>query len=209
MSGPPPASDPLVSARGAGPSEGSFGRDDRAADQERLERAQAGDAQAFLEIYERYRRAVYRVAYGLTHDAEDAMDVVQETFIKAHKSIARFERRASVSTWLCQIGVHLSIDLIRRKKRRDTEPMEAARDVAAPGRSVESNARERELSEALHKALMKPSDKHRAVFVLHVIKGMPYKEIAETLGCSVGTVMSRLFYARKNLQELMAPYGPR
>jgi RNA polymerase sigma-70 factor (ECF subfamily) len=172
-----------------------------------LGRAQAGDTQAFVDLYERHRRAVYRVAYGLTHDLEDAMDVVQETFIKAHKSIGRFERRAGVGTWLCQIAVHQSIDMCRKRKVRHAEPLEGVREVAGRERGPESHAREHELSEAVGKALMKLSDKHRAVFVLHVVKGMPYKEIAETLGCSLGTVMSRLFYARRHLQGLLAPYS--
>lgn len=199
MSPSTPASDPTV---GQPPASGG------PADQELLARAQQGDTQAFLDLYERHRRAVYRVAHGLTHDIEDAMDVVQETFIKAHKSIGRFERRAGIGTWLCQIAVHQAIDLCRKRKVRQSEPLDGVgREVAGRERSPDSHARERELSEAVGKALMKLSDKHRTVFVLHVVKGMPYKEIAETLGCSVGTVMSRLFYARRHLQGLLAPYA--
>ena len=198
MSPPAPASDPSV---GQPPASGG------PPDQELLTRAQQGDTQAFLDLYERHRRAVYRVAYGLTHDIEDAMDVVQETFIKAHKSIARFERRAGIGTWLCQIAVHQSIDLCRKRKVRQSEPLDVTREVAGRERTPDSHAREHELSEAVGKALMKLSDKHRTVFVLHVVKGMPYKEIAETLGCSVGTVMSRLFYARRHLQGLLAPFA--
>ena len=171
----------------------------RAQDKKLIERALAGDATAFEEIYERHRHAVYKVAYGMTRNAEDALDVVQDTFLKAHKSLARFERRAALRTWLCQIAVHQGIDLGRRKKVRRADSLE---DGLA-------EARERELKSALQQALAQLSEKHRTVFVLYTVKGLSYKEIAEAVGCSVGTVMSRLFYARKNLQGLLAQFAPR
>ncbi|MCA8923628.1 MAG: sigma-70 family RNA polymerase sigma factor [Planctomycetes bacterium] len=178
----------------------------RAQDRELIERALAGDSTAFEEIYERHRHAVYKVAFGMTRNAEDALDVVQETFLKAHKSLARFERRAALRTWLCQIAVHQGIDLGRRKKVRRADPLEDGL-VASEERGPRADARERELKTALREALDKLSEKHRTVFVLYTVKGLSYKEIAEAVGCSVGTVMSRLFYARKNLQGLLAQFA--
>ncbi|MEZ6184956.1 MAG: sigma-70 family RNA polymerase sigma factor [Planctomycetota bacterium] len=178
----------------------------RAQDRDLIERALAGDKSAFEEIYERHRHAVYKVAFGMTRNAEDALDVVQETFLKAHKSLARFERRAALRTWLCQIAVHQGIDLGRRKKVRRADSLE---DGLVPSGEIgpRAEARERELKAALQEALSKLSEKHRTVFLLYTVKGLSYREIATAVDCSVGTVMSRLFYARKNLQGLLAQFA--
>jgi RNA polymerase sigma-70 factor, ECF subfamily len=178
----------------------------RAHDEGLVQRAVAGDPQAFEELYERHRHAVYKVAHGMTRNVEDALDVVQETFVKAHKSLARFERRASIGTWLCQIAVHQAIDLGRRRKVRRAEPLEE-KLVGGEGLSPRAEAQEQELRQALTKALDELSEKHRTVFVLYTVQGLSYKEIAEALGISIGTVMSRLFYARKNLQGLLAQFA--
>lgn len=198
MSSTPPASNAADTDRG-------FGRD-RARGDDLVQRAVAGDPRAFEELYETYRHAVYKVAYGMTRNPEDAMDVVQDTFIKAHKSLARFERRASVGTWLCQIAVHQSIDLARRRKVRQADSLEEGL-VGGDAPSPRTEAQGNELQEALTKALDQLSEKHRTVFVLYTVKGLSYKEIAEALNISIGTVMSRLFYARKNLQGLLAQFS--
>jgi len=183
------------------------GRDPaRALDEDLVERVLAGDSSAFEELYERHRHAVYKVAYGMTRNAEDALDVVQETFVKAHKSLPRFERRAKVGTWLCQIAVHQAIDLGRRRKVRQADSLEEGL-VKGKSANPRAGAQEHELREALDRALGQLSEKHRTVFVLYTVKGLSYKEIATAVGVSVGTVMSRLFYARKNLQGLLAEFA--
>ena len=189
----------------------------RAEDDLLVARALGGEARAFEELYERHRNTVFKVAYGMCRNAEDAMDVVQETFLKAHRSLARFERRASVVTWLCQIAVHQAIDLSRRRKVRHAESLDErlvssdAPSGSAPGSNPEvappARAQAQELQAALDKALAKLSDKHRTVFVLYTVKGLSYKEIADTVGISIGTVMSRLFYARKNLQAMLSEFA--
>jgi len=185
----------------------------RAQDAALVARALSGDPKAFEEIYERHRGAVFKVSYGMTRSGEDALDVVQETFLKAHKSLARFEQRASLTTWLCQIAVHQAIDLSRRRKVRHAESLDErlVSDSNAAGRAAEvgpaAQASERELSQALERALGKLSEKHRTVFVLYTVKGLSYKEIADSVGCSIGTVMSRLFYARKNLQQMLGDFA--
>lgn len=203
MTAPGPASSSEDEARAAA----------RAQDAALVARALAGDPKAFEEIYERHRGAVFKVSYGMTRNGEDALDVVQETFLKAHKSLARFEQRASLTTWLCQIAVHQAIDLSRRRKVRHAESLDdrLVSDSNAAGRAPEvgpaAQASERELSAALERALGKLSEKHRTVFVLYTVKGLSYKEIADSVGCSIGTVMSRLFYARKNLQQMLGDFA--
>jgi RNA polymerase sigma-70 factor, ECF subfamily len=227
-------------------------------DSDRVRRAMAGDAQAFEELYTKYRPAVFKVAYGVTGNVEDALDVTQETFLKAHRSLELFEGRASVLTWLCQIAIHRAIDLQRRKKVRravgledymtpagvkrpaggrhaggappmaagaradaaqdpDATPAQpprmsqAARVPVSMGPQQELDpalmASGNELKTALDKALAELSEKHRTVFLLYTVKGLSYKEIADALSISIGTVMSRLFYARKNLQGLLAEFA--
>jgi RNA polymerase sigma-70 factor (ECF subfamily) len=181
---------------------------ERAYDVELVRKAKAGDRKAFEEIYERHRYKVLKVAYGMCRNQEDALDVVQDTFVKAHRSLTRFEGRAAIGTWLCQIATYRAIDLARRRKVRKAESLE---ERLVPGHSPEGGAPARaqanELSEALAKALGELSDKHRAVFVLYSQQGLSYKEIAKALEVSIGTVMSRLFYARKNLQERLAQFA--
>lgn len=182
--------------------------DERAYDLALVRRAKKGDRAAFEEIYERHRHKVFKVAYGMCRNQEDALDVVQDTFVKAHRSLPSFEGRAALSTWLCQIATHQAIDLARRRRVRRAEPIEerrlAGKDVAEGPRG---RAQASELREALDRALDELSEKHRTVFVLYSQKGMSYKDIAKTLGISIGTVMSRLFYARKNLQRMLAEFA--
>ncbi|MGE0708566.1 MAG: RNA polymerase sigma factor [Planctomycetota bacterium] len=193
------------------PSAGSYALDpeERAYDMELVRRAKGGDRDAFQELYERHRHKVYRVAVGMTRNQEDALDVVQDTFVKAHRSLERFEGRSSIGTWLCQIATHRAIDMGRRQKVRRADPLE---EGAVPGTKAGAapveKAQAEELREKLEEALGQLSEKHRTVFVLYTVKGMSYKEIASTLEISIGTVMSRLFYARKNLQSLLAEFAP-
>lgn len=183
--------------------------DERAYDRALVARAKEGDRDAFREIYERHRHKVYKVAYGMTRNQDDALDVVQDAFVKAHRSIARFEGRSSISTWLCQIATHQAIDLSRRRKVRKADSLEEGLVAKKkPGDAPREKAQASELSAALSGALGELSEKHRTVFVLYTVKGMSYKEIAAALEISIGTVMSRLFYARKNLQQMLAEFAP-
>lgn len=181
---------------------------ERAYDEQLVSRALDGDNKAFEEIYERHRHKVFKVAYGMTRNQEDALDVVQDTFVKAHRSLVRFEGRASIGTWLCQIAAHQAIDLGRRRKVRKAESLEEGLvKGGAPGSAPADQAQASELQAALDLALSELSEKHRTVFVLYSVKGLSYKEIAAALEISIGTVMSRLFYARKNLQNRLADFA--
>ena len=188
---------------------------------------QRGDRVALGAIFERYRDPVLKLALGrLRGDRELAMDIVQETFIKGFRALERFEHRASPLTWFCQIAINLIRDHYRRVKRRKvvsldgllssqldgrgsgTVPLDTSGPQPVPSQDPLVEAQGRELTESLELALAQIPDKHREIFVLNTVKGLSYKEMATVLGISIGTVMSRLFYARKKLRGLLREYDP-
>ncbi len=159
------------------------------------------------------------MAMGVVKNEEDALDAVQEAFVKVHKNIHKFEGSSSFYTWLYRIVMNVSIDHVRRRSRRKNldfderslhEGSEVAGDGALLPRVTDSNpgrsALRRELGEAIGAALQELPEHHRAVLVLREIEGMSYEEMAETLQVPKGTVMSRLFHARKKMQASLAPY---
>lgn len=175
----------------------------------------AGDSRAFEFLFEKYREKVFRIAYRFVRNKEDALEVVQDVFLNVHTGIARFKTDSKFFTWLYRIAVNRAIDFTRARKARST--VEADHEVLEsqekplPGRSTERSpvelAQERELDEKVALAVQSLSEKHRTVFLLHASENLSYKEIAEVMKCSVGTVMSRLFYARKRLQEILGRLG--
>jgi len=168
--------------------------------------AQRGDEAAFGEIVKRYQRAVYRVAYGLTRNPNDADDLAQETFLRAYQAIDRFRAGEPLYPWLSRITVNLAYSLFRRRKRRPEsalEPMlEAGRQWAAEDDPAEDSARH-ERERLLGECFEQISEEHRAVLVLRVVEEMSYDEIARTLSIPMGTVMSRLSRARAELKTRM------
>ena len=184
-------------------------------DQELVEAAKAGDRRAFQELYQRYERKVYAVAYGFLRNQEDALDVLQEAFIKVHRYLPNFEGQSSFYTWLYRIVANLCIDHLRRSgRKRDVEfddrlrhddPSESATDyvtispVGDPAQAVKN----KEILAAVEHALDKLSEKHRAVIVMRELQGMSYADMAKAMNCSKGTIMSRLFHARRNMQKLL------
>ncbi len=183
-----------------------------------LARARAGDADAFEALFRRYRERVYRVVWGYVRNEEDALDVTQDAFLKAYRKLAAFEGKSSFFTWVTQIAINRAIDVSRKRKRRKDIPLEQSHDRGEasrlPGRSPPSRppsagVEQEELERLFRRALESLSDKHRTVFLLHTQQGLAYKEIARTLDISIGTVMSRLHYARKRLQRALGAYlGP-
>jgi RNA polymerase sigma-70 factor (ECF subfamily) len=186
-------------------------------DQELVEACRAGDRQAFKTLMQRYQRKVYSVAYGFLRNQEDALDVVQESFIKVHRYLANFEGNSSFYTWLYRIVTNLCIDHIRKNKRhRELEFDDGLRHdagddpgggaVALPLSSLGDPAQvlqRREILDAVQDGLQYLSDKHRAVIVMRELQGMSYEEMAQAMKCSKGTIMSRLFHARRNMQRLL------
>jgi len=184
-------------------------------DEELVDRAVKGDRGAFRELFERYRQRAYRVAYRFLGNHSDALDVVQEAFIKAYRALGGFERRAKFRTWLMRIVTNTSLDRRRSRSSRSAatlsdEIIESTSEESQPHRRRETPLEQMEYSElreALNRALEQVSEAHRTVFVLHTEEGLTYREIAEVLDISEGTVMSRLYHARKNLQKILSNAG--
>lgn len=175
-----------------------------------VEAARSGDRRAFGRLVDAYQQRVYAIAYGIVRDRDEAWDVAQEAFVKAHQSLSRFEGQSAFYTWLYRIAYNVSIDHIRdrgrRRAPRDEPEAVHERSVGAGPEHPETARSRRELAEVLKAAMARLSEKHRAIIVLREVEGLSYEEMAEVLGISKGTVMSRLFHARQNLQEILRPY---
>lgn len=193
----------------------------RARDQQLVDAARDGDARAFRTLVETHQSRLFAVAYGMLRDRDDAMDAVQDAFIKAHKKLAEFEGNAAFSTWLYRICVNLCIDRKRAEARRRKVDLDDAlathkeddtlyAEAEIGGRLTGSNPlrtlSDRELGTEIGQALSGLSDDHRAILLLREVEGMSYEEIAEALEIPRGTVMSRLFHARRNMQRLLRPF---
>lgn len=178
--------------------------------------AREGDTAAFDELVRRYQRRIYALAYNMTSNHQDADDIVQETFSKAYRSLRRFHGRSSFYTWLYAIASNLALNLLRRRKRRPTSSLDQldeesfSTDPAFVDASLAADTprqvRMHEIQEKLNEALQKLSEEHRAIVVMHDIEGVPHADIARILGISQGTVRSRLFYARRLLQSMLADF---
>ena len=181
-------------------------------DRELVEYCQRGRLEAYGELVNRYRHRVYGLALSMARNEQDAMDLCQETFVKGWQAIRGFKSNASFYTWLYRITTNLCIDHARRRERRPTVEFQEAvdadtdADVEVPPSNQPlptDEVRRRELRELIQAALEKLSPEHRAVIQLREFDGLDYAAIAKVVGCSLGTVMSRLHYARKHLQQLL------
>jgi RNA polymerase sigma-70 factor (ECF subfamily) len=181
-----------------------------ASDEQLLRRHAQGERDALDELFRRYRSLAYRVAYRLLGNEADALDAVQDGFIKALTRLDGFEGRSSFKTWLLRVISNAALDLGRQRARRDGPSLDG---LSAADRELEELARrddpggglERgDLRRALTKALAELSEAQRRTFVLHAEAELSYREVAEVLGISIGTVMSRLFYARQKLRALLS-----
>jgi RNA polymerase sigma-70 factor (ECF subfamily) len=176
-------------------------------------RSQAGDTGAFNELVTRYRNRAYAMIYNMVRNEQDAWDLAQDGFLKAWKSISRFRGQSSFYTWLYRILMNVTIDSLRRKQIEGGTEFDdqvglqhiAPGAATAPKSEMEPAARisDKEIRERIDEAIAKLSPEHRTAIVMREIDGLEYTEIAEQMGCSLGTVMSRLFYARKKLQTLL------
>lgn len=175
-------------------------------------KAQKGDMEAFEELVARHRDKVYARAFTMMRNEEEALDLSQEAWVKGWQRLAQFQGDSSFSTWITRIVINLCLDELRRHKRQRSESIEALDEetggVERQMPVVEANPtaglESQELRTRIDEAMKKLSDEHRTVLTLHEFQDMEYKEIARVLGCSIGTVMSRLFYARRRLAGLLS-----
>jgi len=181
-------------------------------DDELVKRCQKGDTTAFEQLYVRYKNRVFATALRIVGRRADAEDVAQDTFVSALVNIRRFEHRSRFSTWLYRICVNTALNWrrsrareeVQRRTRDETDEVSGASATTAGG--ADSAVRvvvERELEEAVEKALLRLSPAMRATVVLRYISGLSYKEVSDVLGCSIGTVKSRLNRAHKALLPVL------
>jgi RNA polymerase sigma-70 factor (ECF subfamily) len=184
-----------------------------------VRRAAEGDQEGFRELVERYQRRILGVVTGMLHDREAALEVTQETFIKAYRSLGAFKGDASFYTWIYRIAVNLAIDYQRREWRRPIvetprtqageAPAESPLDRVPdddPAKDPFEVAKDSELRERVRQAIDELTPDHRAVILLRELEGLSYEEISQVMECSKGTVMSRLHYARKKLQARLKEF---
>ncbi len=180
--------------------------------------AQKGDAAAFRTLVERYQRRIYQLALGMMKDPDEAMDIVQETFVRVHRYLPSFKGDSSFFTWTYRIATNLCLDASRKKNRTERvgldglddsheAELEAGMDppsaaLAGPQRA----ALNQELKGKLDEALAGLSENHRAILLLREVEGLSYEELAKVLGIRKGTVMSRLFHARLKMQNKLREY---
>lgn len=171
----------------------------------------AGDRGAFQELVERYQRRIVSLAMGMVHNPDDAMEIAQETFIKAFENIGNFKGESSLYTWLYRIATNKAIDFRRRRKRHNNVSLDApfgAEDERSLQDSLtderpegpEQRASAQEITARVAEAIEELTPDHKAAILLREVEGLSYEEISEVMQCSKGTVMSRLHYARKRLQ---------
>lgn len=176
-----------------------------------VERARAGDREAFRLLVQKHQRRAFLVAVGVLRHEQDAREVVQEAFLRVYRSLDRFEGNASFFTWLYRIVTNLAIDRKRGPSRRTHESLdgfrgedEAPLQLAAPPDADPSEfIRRREIAERVQLALDALPPYHRTVIVLREVEGLSYQEMADTMNVSKGTIMSRLFHARQKLQRAL------
>lgn len=180
-------------------------------DQRLIERAQTGDSSAFRLLVERHQRRVFAIALGLVRDEQDAREIAQEAFLRVHKGLPQFHGGSSFFTWLYRIVTNLSIDLMRKPSRREAElhfalEVDDAESPLLPASDADpyDAVRRGELSERIQSALEQLPPYHRGVILMREVEGMSYEEMAEAMQVSKGTIMSRLFHARKKLQRALA-----
>jgi RNA polymerase sigma-70 factor (ECF subfamily) len=174
--------------------------------------AQQGDLGAFEELVARHRDKIYARAYSMVRNEDEALDLSQEAWVKGWQRLAQFQGQAGFATWMTRIVINLCVDQLRKQKRQRAESLEVLEEesggverlMPATMPNPAAGLEREELRRRIDRALDQLSADHRAVLVLHEFEGLEYKEIAERMGCSIGTVMSRLFYARRRMASLLA-----
>ena len=181
-------------------------------DAELVRASQGGDLGAFEELVARHRDKIYARAYSMARNEDEALDLSQEAWVKGWRRLGQFQGEASFATWMTRIVINLCVDHLRKQKRQRAESIEALKEesggverlLPATMPNPAEGLERAELRQRIDRALGQLSAEHRTVLVLHEFEGLEYKEIADRLGCSIGTVMSRLFYGRRRMAALLA-----
>ncbi len=182
-------------------------------DHELVARCQKGDTGAFNELINRYRQRCFSMIYQMVRNEDDAWDLAQDGFVRAWRNIANFRGQSSFYTWLYRVMTNVALDWLRKKHVHGAQEFDdtiglrgvATGAMTAPKEEMQPSERiaDGEIRGRINDAIEKLSPEHRTAVVLREIEGLDYSEIAEAMDCSIGTVMSRLFYARKKLQTLL------
>jgi RNA polymerase sigma-70 factor (ECF subfamily) len=176
---------------------------------EMISRCQQGDQEALKEIYDKYHKKVYRIAYGVVRQREDALDIVQEVFIKLFRSIKNFQGRSHFYTYLYRMVMNTAIDHARKSGKKFASSLDEDGSFEPSDGAEKGPERvflQKELEERVKRAMDKLPAEQKAALIFRDMEGLSYQEMAEAMGCSIGTVMSRLHYGRKKMQELLKDY---
>jgi len=188
---------------------------EKTSDLELVQKARHNDVSAYDELVRRYQSRIYATVYHMTSNHEDANDLVQETFIKAYRALKTFKGDSSFYTWVYRIAVNKTINFLKQRKNRlhmslNDVDINAENDpdlvALVSDKTPRRDLNLAELQEKLNAAMLKFSEHHRMVVTLHDIQGLSHEEIGEIMDCNIGTVRSRLFYARQQLQAYMLDY---
>lgn len=180
-----------------------------------VDRARRGDMAAYDELVQRYQQRIYATVYHMTSNHEDANDLAQEAFIKAYQALKSFKGGSSFYTWVYRIAVNKTINFLKQRKNRTHMSLNdldfnAENDPDLVALTSEKTPRREanltELQEKLNEAMQQLSEQHRLVVTLHDVQGLSHEEIAAIMECNIGTVRSRLFYARQQLQGYLSDY---
>ena len=185
---------------------------DNSSDAELVRVAQKGDMAAFEELVARHRDKVYARAYSMMRNEDEALDLSQDAWVKGWQRLGQFQGDSSFATWMTRIVINLCLDQLRKLKRKRAESLEAMEEelggIERHMPFISPNPTEglerAELRLRIDRALAQLSHEHRTVLILHEFEQMEYREIALRMKCSIGTVMSRLFYARRRMASLLA-----
>ncbi|MDG2213559.1 MAG: sigma-70 family RNA polymerase sigma factor [Verrucomicrobiota bacterium] len=180
-------------------------------DAELVHSAQKGNMEAYEELVHRHRDKIYARAFSMLRNEEEALDVSQEAWVKGWQRLKQFQGKSTFTTWMTRICINLCLDLLRKKKRQKTDSIDQMNEEVGgferklPVEDINPTGGMEllELRQEIDKAMEKLSSDHRTVLILHEFEQMEYREIAKSMQCSIGTVMSRLFYARRRLAKML------
>jgi RNA polymerase sigma-70 factor, ECF subfamily len=184
------------------------------ADDQLVRGSQRGDMVAFEELVARHRDKIYARAFSMMRSEDEALDISQEAWVKGWQRLKQFQGESSFVTWMTRIVINLCLDQLRKQKRQKAESIEqmsedsggVERQMPVVAANPTEGLERRELRARIDRALNQLSYEHRTVLILHEFEELEYKEIAKRMQCSIGTVMSRLFYARRRMASLLAAF---